>query len=135
VLELFTIFISQPTALSAHKDVFIMSFDPTQVAADPVIQVAVATTANVAGQTLDCDTSVAGFAVTLPDAAADGAEFNIRWAAGANALTVVPQTPANYKVQDDLGVFVTSISVPVLQAVRTFKFERLTPTTGQFIRV
>jgi hypothetical protein len=111
-----------------------MTFIPKKVAADVFIQVSSATTADVNGQSISVDTTAAAVSITLPDNAIDGAEFNIRWAAGANPVTVIPQTSANYKVVNEFGALVTSDSLPILGALLTYKFEQLTPTTGQFLR-
>jgi hypothetical protein len=113
-----------------------MSFTPSQAAQDPVIQVSANTIADKRGQTIEVDTTANTVEVKLPDDAVDGAEFNIRWRAGANACTIVGDTVANYRTQLEDGTLSSTVAltapqtVPILQTLYSFRFSRATPYTG-----
>lgn len=112
-----------------------MAFRPSAASYDVMIQSSIAVTANVNGQTIEGDTTTATFAVSLPDAAVDGANFTINWKAGANALTIATVTGASYKLVDDTGALVTSMVVGTLGESVSFRFSRATVSTGSFVRV
>jgi hypothetical protein len=109
----------------------IMSFTPSTAPADQVIQVAVDTTLDVKGQIAEVDSTLAAVTIKLPDGAVDGAEFGIRWKAGANAVNIVGDTVDNYKTQLEDGTLVSPLQVvPVVNALVSFVFSRATPYTG-----
>ena len=114
-----------------------MSFDPKTPAIDPIIQIATATIfAPTVDQAIEADCTANAVVLTMSDAAKDGVEYIAKYAAGANPLTVITQTSANYKIELDDGTFGATYTVPAIAGTtRTWKFSRLSATTGNFLRV